>query len=143
MNTQLNNSNLANDSSDANNTVTMMMMMPLGKTNKHKTESSNQVINSISTPPPKPNRMNQNFSLKDFSPKHASTINKTSYLLKKSLGNGSDKTDGIGFDDDISAIILNRDDIEKCKKADLPNLHSPTYNTTVYESDLTNFLNKR
>ncbi len=128
-NTLHNNSNLTNESSDANNTVTMMMM-PLGKLNKQKSDLSNQLKNTISTPPPKPDRLNNNFLLKDFSPIHASTINKKSYLLKKSLEN--EAKDMVGFDDDISAIILNRDDIEKCSNADILNSYSPTYKPTVW-----------
>ena len=109
----------------------------------------------MTSPPPKPNRNgnnhnhNNNFSIKDFSPKHASTINKTSYLLKKSL-NGSREEEfhededirggdtGHTFDvEDISAIILNRDDVEKnsnnANNNNLLNtavhsLSSPTYN---------------
>lgn len=106
-----------------------MMMMPLGK------QTSNITDSSLNTPPPKPNRINQNFSIVDFSPTHASTINKASYLLKKNSNLNGSKEAVTSFDDNISAIILNRDEVEKCNIApNALNSQSPTYGFTVRAS---------
>ena len=121
-----------------------MMMMPLDKSAKSlettlaaATAAANHnplytsPNTSLSSPPPKPNRLNPNFSLADtFSPTHTSSaqlICKQNYCFQKSANNPN-RTE---FDEDISAIILNRDDVEHANSANLLNLHSPTYSLTV------------
>ena len=101
-------------------------MMPLGKSSNKTSQNYNDNFNSsLSTPPPKPNRVNPNNS--DLSPVH-SMINKKNDVSKSNF----DRNQG-DFENGMNAIILNRDEIDKSHLANnLPNAQiSPTYNKTV------------
>lgn len=104
----------------------MMMMMPLGKSSNKTSQNYNDMLNnSLSTPPPKPNRVNPNST--DLSPIH-SVINKKNDVSKSNF-----ETNQNDFENGMNAIIINRDEIDKTHLLNnLPNAQiSPTYNKTV------------
>lgn len=147
--TEQNTSNLTNGSqTNTNKTVTMMMMMPLDKSTKPSdstattttSTTASSLNNSFSSPPPKPNRLNANRLLADFSPTHNTAAVNSNIAICKTNNCFQKSANGSQFDEDISAIILNRDDVENKannknnnsnNSTNLLNLQSPTYSLTV------------